>query len=243
MFYSGFLGNRKITQLFQGKRREISFPSLKCHFNGVWLTGRAHFPAMFKCLPYIFHHWPTCNNERCLVFSGCDHEFCTSCALYLCSTNSSSTSAHGPPGSIPCPLCRHGIVSFVKLPGTGPLYKENSARTSLSLTFCSCSTEGMERNYMETPFCKPDFHCTRISPLGSSFRSLSCQSFPSVKLSPSLCMGAPDTNPCLVRRSRCLRPGFRRSTSDGESRRSWFCSLNQYVATGSGCWKYISLHA
>ncbi|KAI8570170.1 hypothetical protein RHMOL_Rhmol01G0012700 [Rhododendron molle] len=177
-----------------------------------------------------------CLERKCTVaVEGCDHEFCTSCALYLCSTNSSSTSAHGPPGSIPCPLCRHGIVSFVKLPGTGPLYKENSARTSLSLTFCSCSTEGMERNSLETPFCKPDFHCTRISPLGSSFRSLSCQSFPSVKLNPSLCMGAPDTNPCLVRRSRCLRPGFRRSTSDGESRRSWFCSLNQYVATGSGC--------
>ncbi|CAL5376525.1 unnamed protein product [Camellia sinensis] len=187
-----------------------------------------------------------CLERKCTVAAqGCDHEFCTRCALYLCSTNSTSTTAHAPPGSIACPLCRHGIVSFFKLPGTGPLLKE-TARTSLSLSLCSCSTEGPETASLETPFCKPDFHCSRISPLGSSFRSLSCQRFPSVKLNPSLCMGAPDTSPSLVRRTsidqnlrnqiaRCSRSSFRRSTSDNESRKSWFCSFNQCVATGSGC--------
>jgi E3 ubiquitin-protein ligase XBAT32/33 len=37
----------------------------------------------------------------------------------------------GPPGSIPCPLCRHGIVSFVKLPGSQA--KENKLHVSLGL--------------------------------------------------------------------------------------------------------------
>ncbi|KAA8522800.1 hypothetical protein F0562_009223 [Nyssa sinensis] len=185
-----------------------------------------------------------CLERMCTVAAeGCDHEFCTRCALYLCSTNSTSNVAHGPPGSIACPLCRHGIVSFVKLPGTRPLVKE-IARTSLSLSFCPCSAEGPESNSLETPFCKPDLHRARISPL-RSFSSLNCRRFPSVKFGSGLCMGAPDTSPSLVRRTvdrnlqkhlnRCSRSGFRRSTSHSESRRSWFCSLNQYVATGSGC--------
>lgn len=179
--------------------------------------------------------------------AGCGHEFCTKCALYLCSMNSSSTVSQYPPGSIACPLCRKGIVSFVKLPGTKPLVKE-IARTSLSLSFCTCSGEEPENTSLTTPFCKPDFHCSRISPIGSSFRSLSCQRFSSVKLNSSLCMGAPDTSPslipCTVDRNlrnhlaRCSRSGLRRSTSHAESRRSWFSALNQYVTTGIGCWQF-----
>ncbi|PSS04309.1 E3 ubiquitin-protein like [Actinidia chinensis var. chinensis] len=186
-----------------------------------------------------------CLERKCTVAAeGCDHEFCTSCALYLCSTNSTSTAAHGPPGSIACPLCRHGIVSFVKLPGTSPLIKD-IGRTNLSLSFCSCSTEVPE-TLLEPPLCKPGSKCARILPLGTSFRSLSCQGFPSVKLNPSLCMGVPETSPSMVHRTsadrslrnhlaRCSRSRFRRSASHSESRRSWFCSLNQYVATGNGC--------
>lgn len=174
---------------------------------------------------------------------GCGHEFCTNCALYLCSTNSISTTKPGPPGSIACPLCRHGIVSFVKLPGTNPI--KEVVRTGLSLSLCTaCSSEGSETTSISTPFCKPDFHCTRISPLVSySFRSLSCQRFPSMKINTSFCMGAPDTSPSMVpcadnrrghnQMGRCLRSGLRRSASQNDSRRSWF-SLNQSVATGSG---------
>ncbi|GAV71233.1 Ank_2 domain-containing protein [Cephalotus follicularis] len=185
-----------------------------------------------------------CLERKCTVSAeGCDHEFCTQCALYLCSTNSNSTIVQGPLGSIACPLCRHRIVSFVKLPGTKPL-NEETARTSFSLSFCTCSGEGPEIASQTTPFCKPDFHCTRISPLGSSFRTLSCQRFPSMKLNSSLCMGAAsDTSPSSVPRTvdsnlrnhfgRCSRSSFRRSTS--ESRRSWFSALNQYATTGSGC--------
>ncbi|XP_059637557.1 probable E3 ubiquitin-protein ligase XBOS32 [Cornus florida] len=202
-----------------------------------WRSSDSHSTCVDPCV--------VCLERECTVAAeGCDHEFCTHCALYLCSTNSTSTAAHGPPGSIACPLCRHGIVSFVRLLCTRPLVKGIS-RTSLSLTFCTCSNEEPESTSLETPFCKPDFHSARMSPLGSSFRSLSCQRFPSVKLSPSLCMGAPNASPPLVPRgvdrnmrdqlSRCSRSGFSRSTSHSESRRSWFCSFNQYVATGSGC--------
>lgn len=176
--------------------------------------------------------------------AGCDHEFCTRCALYLCSTNCNSAVAQGPPGSIACPLCRSGIVSFNMLPGARPVMKE-IARTSLSLSFCSCSGEGQESTSLTAPFCKPELRCARISPMGTSFRSLSCQRFPSMKINTGLCMRAPDINPSLVpctvdrnlrsHLARCSRAGFRRSTSQSERRRSWFAALNQYVSTGSGC--------
>ena len=126
--------------------------------------------------------------------------------------------AHGPPGSIACPLCRHGIVSFVKLPGTKPLLKD-IPRTSLPLSFCSCSSGGLEPTSLKTPLCNPDLRCARISPIGSSFRSLSYRRFPSVKLNSSLCMGASDVSPSLVRQNvdrrlvSCSRPRLRRATT------------------------------
>ncbi|XP_008794404.2 probable E3 ubiquitin-protein ligase XBOS32 isoform X2 [Phoenix dactylifera] len=176
-----------------------------------------------------------CLERKCTVAAeGCDHEFCTRCALYLCSTYSTSTIVAGPPGSVPCPLCRHAIVSFFKLSGTSPV--RELPRTSLSLSLCTtCPAVGSDLTaLMSTQSCKPDFHCTQIPPLGSSsFRSLSCQRFPSMKLNSTLCMGAPETSPCLV---RCSRSGsLRRSASQGESnRRSWLFALNQIVTTGSG---------
>ncbi|KAK3031250.1 hypothetical protein RJ639_035550 [Escallonia herrerae] len=194
-------------------------------------------------LPMCVDPCVVCLESKCTVAAeGCCHEFCIRCALYLCSTNSTSSVAHGPPGSIACPLCRHGIVSFVKLAGTKPVVKEG-ARTSLSLAFCTCSAEEPESTLLKSPLCKPDFHCTRISPLGSSFRSLSCQGFPSVKLNSSLCMGAQVASPSLVPRtaernlrnhfSGCSRSRFRRSTSHTEGRRSWLCSFNQSIASGT----------
>ncbi|KAH9806144.1 putative E3 ubiquitin-protein ligase XBOS32 [Citrus sinensis] len=186
-----------------------------------------------------------CLERKCTVAAkGCDHEFCTQCALYLCSTNSSCVVAKGPIGSIPCPLCRHGIVSFDKLPGTRPI-KEITRTSSLSLTFCTCSVDHQvqESTSLTTGLCKPGFHCTRISPLGSSFRSLSCQKFPSIKLNSSFCLGDPETSSSLVPCNRnlrdklvgCSRMNFRRSVSNTDRRRSWFSALNQYVTTGSGC--------
>ncbi|XP_030511025.2 probable E3 ubiquitin-protein ligase XBOS32 [Cannabis sativa] len=193
-----------------------------------------------------------CLERQCTVAAeGCDHEFCTRCALYLCSTNCVTTVSNGPPGSIACPLCRNGIVSFAMLPGTKPTRVREIARTSLSLTFCTCTSEAAlaaadSSSSLTTPFCKPEFRCARISPLGSSFRSLSCQRFPSMKLNSSFCMGAPDVSPSLIPgdldrnlqsqlATRCSRSSFRRSSSHSEGRRSWFSALNQYVTTSSGC--------
>ncbi|GLT80430.1 hypothetical protein SLA2020_518690 [Shorea laevis] len=176
-----------------------------------------------------------CLERKCMVAAeGCGHEFCTQCALYLCSTNSASRVAQGPPGSIACPLCRHGIVSYVKLHGAEPKVKAVS-RTSLSLPFCTCSSERSELS-VTSPLCKPGIHCGRISPiLGSSFRNLSCQRFPSIKINSSLCMGAMDSSPLVPRsvdrnmrdhKVRCS--GFRRSTiSSTEGRKSWLSALNQ----------------
>ncbi|KAK7265322.1 hypothetical protein RJT34_32941 [Clitoria ternatea] len=184
-----------------------------------------------------------CLERKCMVaVEGCDHEFCTQCALYLCSTNSISTSTHGPPGSIACPLCRHGIVSFAKLPETRPPKKEMQRTTNLSLSFCTCSSEVLgDTSDMTTPFCKPaSSRGSKSSP--SRFQSMSCQRFSS--FNPRLCLGAevsPSLVPCNASRNlrnhmtRCSGSGFRRSSSQTERRKaSWFCSLNQSVATGNG---------
>lgn len=57
-----------------------------------------------------------CLERTCAVAAeGCGHELCVKCALCLCSASSSSSEIIGPPGAIPCPLCRNGIISFVKL--------------------------------------------------------------------------------------------------------------------------------
>ncbi|GLT84149.1 hypothetical protein SLE2022_023960 [Rubroshorea leprosula] len=54
-----------------------------------------------------------CLERACSVAAeGCGHELCVRCALYLCSTSSIPSEMVGLPGSIPCPLCRHGILSF-----------------------------------------------------------------------------------------------------------------------------------
>lgn len=187
------------------------------------------------------------NNDASHV-AGCEHEFCSQCALYLCATNCTATMVQGPPGSIACPLCRNGIVSFTKLSGVGLVVKEISrSSSSLSLSFCTCSSEVIEQASLTTPFYTPEFRCTRMSPLRSSFRSLSFQRFPSMKMTAGLCMGAPNIGhslfPCSVDRSRqnrtarCSRSSLRRSSSEGRrSSSSWFSALNQYVTAARGCW-------
>ncbi|KAL4320230.1 hypothetical protein GQ457_18G004520 [Hibiscus cannabinus] len=190
-----------------------------------WRTGDSLFSCQDPCA--------VCLDRQCTVAAeGCDHEFCTQCALYLCSTNNTINVAKGPTGSIACPLCRHGIVSFVKLPGTKPTVKA-VARTSLSLSFCTCSSEMPEATSMTTPLCKPTVHCTQISHPGSSFCSISRQSFPSMKIHSNLCIGAPNTSPLGPCPTDQNLQGLRRSASEG--RRSWFSTLNQCVTTGNAC--------
>ncbi|XP_022988572.1 probable E3 ubiquitin-protein ligase XBOS32 [Cucurbita maxima] len=128
-----------------------------------------------------------CLERKCTVAAeGCDHEFCTRCALYLCSTNWGTTISRGPPGSVSCPLCRNGIVSFVKLPEKA-LVKE-VARKSFLLPIGQRSHE--------TP--------SKATPLTSQLRSLElchvddtslgvsfcCQRLPSINLcreTPNIC--------------------------------------------------------
>ncbi|GAA0165071.1 homeodomain transcription factor [Lithospermum erythrorhizon] len=184
-----------------------------------------------------------CLERKCSVSAeGCAHEFCTICALYLCSMSSSTSVSHGPPGSIACPLCRHGIVAFVNLPDTRPIMKA-VARNSFSFSSCTFTpADDADQNSLKTPLCKPD--SVRISPHGSSFLSLSLgfQRL-SEKFRPGLCIGSPDCIPCRVPQGdycelrsnidRCSR-SLQRSTSQTEGRK-WFCSFRSSVETESSC--------
>ncbi|KAJ7531841.1 hypothetical protein O6H91_14G061100 [Diphasiastrum complanatum] len=118
-----------------------------------------------------------CLERNCAVAAeGCRHEFCTRCALYLCSTNT-GLSASDPPGSIPCPLCRSGILSFVKLASTVP--NRDLLKPTATLGLCTvCSVD-------ESASCVPslvqnrvELKRARVSPVTStSFRTLSCANF------------------------------------------------------------------
>ncbi|XVF12456.1 hypothetical protein REPUB_Repub08aG0120100 [Reevesia pubescens] len=75
-----------------------------------------------------------CFERSCSVAAdGCGHELCVRCALYLCSTSHIPSNMVAPPGSIPCPLCRHGILSFVKLPS----FPAKEIKLHLSLGLCT----------------------------------------------------------------------------------------------------------
>ncbi|WOL10594.1 putative E3 ubiquitin-protein ligase XBOS33 [Canna indica] len=81
-----------------------------------------------------------CLENACSVAAqGCGHELCVQCALYLSSTSNTPSEIMGPPGSIPCPLCRSGIISFIKLPTT----PAKGLKSNLSLSLCNpCILQG-----------------------------------------------------------------------------------------------------
>ncbi|KAM0847084.1 hypothetical protein ACQ4PT_055249 [Festuca glaucescens] len=146
-----------------------------------------------------------CLEMECTVAAeGCGHEFCTKCALYLCSTTSSSTSILGVPGSISCPLCRHTIVSFIKLTSTTPI--KELPWTSSSLALCAAGAGTGSK-------CASSLHRhSDMRRICSSSVHLGCSSFRSGKLSSIKmnCAGLDETMPCLV---NCLRLDVRRSSS------------------------------
>ncbi|XP_057858354.1 probable E3 ubiquitin-protein ligase XBOS32 isoform X1 [Cryptomeria japonica] len=134
-----------------------------------------------------------CLERRCTVAAeGCGHELCTRCALYLCSTNNIATTVSGPPGSIPCPMCRHGIVSFIKLAHTSAI--KELGRSNLPLSLCTaCSTEVAEPTSLSTALCNVDYRRCRVSPVSnSSVRVLTCQRFP---FNSSFCIRDPESAP------------------------------------------------
>ncbi|CAD6247195.1 unnamed protein product [Miscanthus lutarioriparius] len=149
-----------------------------------------------------------CLEVECTVAAeGCGHEFCTKCALYLCSTTSSSTSIRGVPGSISCPLCRHAIVSFMRPTSTTPIKALPWTSASLALCAAGASTGPDHGRSLHR---RPDMRRLRSSSvqLGcSSFRSIGSGKLSSIKLN---CTGAEEAVPCLV---SCLRPDVQRSSS------------------------------
>ncbi|XP_073389679.1 probable E3 ubiquitin-protein ligase XBOS32 isoform X2 [Physcomitrium patens] len=157
-----------------------------------------------------------CLERRCTVAAeGCGHELCTRCALYLCSTNIIATATSSPPGAIPCPLCRHGIVSFVKLPTTMSL-KDLAKMNLASLTLCTtCTMEIPELNSARALLHKGENRggC-RVSPLSIHSLRLTCPGFSSLNCPGGF--GSNDEN------SGCTSPavtcGFARSDSRSEVR-------------------------
>ncbi|KAL9409630.1 hypothetical protein AB3S75_047946 [Citrus x aurantiifolia] len=130
-----------------------------------------------------------CLERACTVAAeGCRHELCVRCALYLCSTNNIPSEMVGPPGSIPCPLCRHGIVSFTKLPGS-PV-KDIKQPLSLGLcTPCMLHTRDAE---CESPACAPEIRKNRVALVSSDMLCpVTCSPFPSVAIPLCTCNDGP----------------------------------------------------
>ncbi|WVZ14374.1 hypothetical protein V8G54_011940 [Vigna mungo] len=130
-----------------------------------------------------------CLERSCSVAAeGCGHELCVRCALYLCSTSNVSSETCGPPGSIPCPLCRHGIVSFVKLPGSQA--KENKMHVSLSLcTPCMLHPRDQDNSSVSHT---PEIRRNRVASVPSEMLCpVTCTPFPSVAIPLCTCNDGP----------------------------------------------------
>ncbi|XP_021892096.1 E3 ubiquitin-protein ligase XBAT33 [Carica papaya] len=130
-----------------------------------------------------------CLERACSVAAeGCGHELCVRCALYLCSTSNLPSELVGPPGSIPCPLCRHGIVSFNKLPGS-PV-KEIKLHLSLGLcTPCMLHPRDADR---QSPMSTAEVRKNRVASVSSElFCPVTCSPFPSVAIPLCTCNDGP----------------------------------------------------
>ncbi|GLJ55961.1 hypothetical protein SUGI_1201330 [Cryptomeria japonica] len=134
-----------------------------------------------------------CLERNCTVAAeGCGHELCTKCALYLCSTNTASSTSADPPGSISCPFCRQGIVSFVKLPGS----PSKELKLNITLGLCTpCAADVCDSDSASSPVGQSEFHKNRDSSVSSdSFCSVSCTPFPSVSLPLCACNNEPGSS-------------------------------------------------
>ncbi|KAI4340870.1 hypothetical protein MLD38_025668 [Melastoma candidum] len=130
-----------------------------------------------------------CLERVCTVAAeGCGHELCVRCALYLCSTSNISSEAIGPPGSIPCPLCRHAIISFVKAQGS-PVAKEIKSHTSLAL--CTpCILHQCDQD--SPPLCATESKKNRVASVSSDLHCpVRCSPFPSVAMTMCTCNDGP----------------------------------------------------
>ncbi|XP_051138233.1 E3 ubiquitin-protein ligase XBAT33-like [Andrographis paniculata] len=130
-----------------------------------------------------------CLERVCTVAAeGCSHELCVRCALYLCSTSSIPSESSIPPGSIPCPLCRHGITSFTKLPGSS----SKEMKLPLSLSLCTpCVLHPREQDTSEAAG-SPDMRKRHVSSVSSDiFCPITCTPFPSMTIPLCTCNEGP----------------------------------------------------
>ncbi|XP_052186257.1 E3 ubiquitin-protein ligase XBAT33 [Diospyros lotus] len=130
-----------------------------------------------------------CLERACTIAAeGCGHELCVRCALYLCSTSNVTSEVQGPPGSIPCPLCRHSIISFVKLPG----YPEKEMKMHLSLSLCTpCMLHPCEAD-RTTPASMTEIRKNRVASVSSDLLCpVTCSPFPSVAMPLCTCSDGP----------------------------------------------------
>ncbi|KAF2565096.1 hypothetical protein F2Q70_00014105, partial [Brassica cretica] len=129
-----------------------------------------------------------CLERTCTVAAeGCDHQLCVRCALYLCSSSNVPSVTVDPPGSIPCPLCRHGIVSFKRLPSS--LTKETKLPMSLGLCApCMLHTSDATDQSSPTTEQQQRSSKTRTSSVSSDmFCPVTCSPFPSVNIPMCTC--------------------------------------------------------
>ncbi|XP_074291237.1 E3 ubiquitin-protein ligase XBAT33 [Silene latifolia] len=151
-----------------------------------------------------------CLERACSVAAeGCRHQLCVKCALYLCSTSSISSESAGPPGSIPCPLCRHGIVAFVKLPGSS----EKELKLPLSMGFCTpCMLHPRESSDRSITIATPEIRKNRVVSVSPDmFCPVSCSPFPSVAIPLCHC----NEGPCPSFDARDLEGGDESPRSQG----------------------------
>ncbi|XVF50789.1 hypothetical protein PTKIN_Ptkin04bG0131500 [Pterospermum kingtungense] len=154
-----------------------------------------------------------CLERACSVAAeGCGHELCIRCALYLCSTSHIPSNTVAPPGSIPCPLCRHGILSFAKLPSSPA--KEMKLHLSLGL----CNPCMLHPRDADCASPASEIRKNRLASVSSDhFCPVTCSPFHSVAIPLCTC----NDGPC---------PSFepRESETEDESpRRSQATSIDQ----------------
>lgn len=130
-----------------------------------------------------------CLERACTVSAeGCGHEFCTRCALYLCSTSNIISETAGLPGSIPCPLCRYGIISFGKLPSS----PEKETKLHLPLGLCTpCMLHHCDPD-RPSPTSTLEIRKNRVASVSPDlFCPVSCSPFPSVPIPLCTCNDGP----------------------------------------------------
>ncbi|CAI9762402.1 unnamed protein product [Fraxinus pennsylvanica] len=130
-----------------------------------------------------------CLERACTVAAeGCAHELCIRCAFYLCSTSNFRSESLITPGSIPCPLCRHGIVSFVKLPGSAG----KEIKFPISLSLCTpCVLHHREQGISDTSSSPDTSKKCAASVSSDIFCPVTCSPFPSVAIPLCTCNEGP----------------------------------------------------